>query len=73
MAFAEGFAQHLPQNDGTMDCLGCVDALDTDDCSIEAWRVLKENNGPLYFGEYDSSSSYNDILRMFHDQSIKRK
>ncbi len=43
-----------------------------DDSPIEACHVVRENDGPLYVGKYDSSGSYDDILSMFHDQSAKR-
>jgi len=55
-----------------MDCLSCVDAVDMDDCLIEVCRVLKENDGYLYVGEYESSGSYDDMLRVFHDLSAVR-
>jgi len=78
VTLAEGFGQNLPQNDGTMDCvimldfLSRVEAFDMDDCLMEACRVLKENDGLLYVGEYDTGGSYDDLVRMFHDQSAER-
>ena len=74
----EGFAQNLPQNDGTVDAvimsnfLSRVEAYDMDDCLAEACRVLKEYDGLLYVGDYDTSGSYDDMVRMFHDQSAER-
>ncbi len=74
----EGFAQNLPQNDGTVDCvimldfLSRVEAFDMADCLTEACRVLKENDGILYVGEYDTGGSYDDMVRMFHDRSAER-
>jgi ubiquinone/menaquinone biosynthesis C-methylase UbiE len=78
VTLVEGFAQNLPQNDGTVDgmirvnFLSRVEAHDMDDCLAEACRVLKENDGLLYVCDYDTSGSYDDMVRMFHDQSIER-
>ena len=78
VTLVEGFAQNLPQNDGTVDAvimlnfLSRVEAYDMDDCLAEACRVLKENNGLLFVGDYDTSGPYDDMVRMFHDQSAER-
>ncbi len=78
LTFVEGFAQNLPQNDGTVDCvvmadfLSRVEAYDMDDCLTEACRVLKEIDGLLYVSDYDTSGSYDDMVRMFYDQSAER-
>ncbi|MDA0230621.1 MAG: class I SAM-dependent methyltransferase [Proteobacteria bacterium] len=78
VTLAEGYAQNLPQNDGTvdgvimLDFLSRVDAVDMDDCLTEACRVLKENDGLLYVGDNDSSGFYDDMVRMFYDNSAER-
>ena len=78
VTLVEGFAQNLPGNNGTVDCvillnfLSRVEAYDMDDCLTEACRVLTENDGLLYVGEFDTNGSYDDIVRMFHDESAER-
>ncbi len=78
VTLVEGYAQNLPQNDGTVDCvifadcLSRIDAHDMDDCLAEACRVLKENDGLLYVLEKDTSGLFDGIIRMFDDQSAVR-
>ena len=78
VTLVEGFAQNLPENDGTVDCvimmnfLSRLDADDMDDCLAEACRVLKEADGFLYVVDDDTSGSYDDMLRIFDDRSSER-
>ncbi len=74
----EGFAQNLPENDGTVDCVFMLNFLsrlesdDMDDCLAEACRVLKEVDGLLYVADDDTSGTYDDMLRLFDDRSSER-
>ena len=78
VTLVEGYAQNLPQNDGTVDCvifadcLSRIEAEDMDDCLAEACRVLKENDGLLYVLEKDTNGLFDGIIRMFDDQSTVR-
>ena len=78
VTLVEGFAQNLPENDGTVDCviminfLSRLEANDMDDCLAEACRVLKEADGFLYVVDDDTSGSYEDMLRIFIDRSSER-
>jgi ubiquinone/menaquinone biosynthesis C-methylase UbiE len=78
VTLVEGFAQNLPQNDGTVDCvifadcLSRIEAHDMDDCLAEACRVLKENDGLLYVLEQDTSGLFDGMIRMFDGQSAVR-
>lgn len=78
VTLVEGYAQNLPQNDGTVDCviffdcLSRIEAEEMDDCLAEACRVLKENDGLLYVLEKDTSGLFDGIIRMFDDQSAVR-
>ena len=78
VTLVEGFAQDLPQYDGTVDAvimlnfLSRVDAYDMDECLAEACRVLKDHDGLLYVGEDETSGSYDDMVRMIDDNSDER-
>ena len=78
VTLVEGFAQNLPRNDGTVDCvifanfLSRIEAYDMDDCLREARRVLNDNDGIHYVVEQETSGSYDDMVRMFHDESAER-
>ena len=78
VTLVEGFAQNLPENNGTVDCviminfLSRLEADDIDDCLAEACRVLKEADGFLYVVDDDTSGSYEDMLRIFIDRSSER-
>ena len=78
VSLVEGFAQNLPENDGTVDCvifadcLSRINAHEMDDCLTEACRVLKENDGILYVLEQETSGLFEGMVRMFDDQSAVR-
>jgi ubiquinone/menaquinone biosynthesis C-methylase UbiE len=78
VTLVEGFAQNLPRNDGTVDCvifahrLSQTEAYEMDDCLAEACRVLAENDGILYVLERHSGGSYDDVVRLFYDESEER-
>jgi ubiquinone/menaquinone biosynthesis C-methylase UbiE len=78
ISLVEGFAQNLPENDGTVDCVVMLDFLshreseDMDACLAEACRVLKAEGGALYVADDATSGSYDDMLRLLDDRSTER-